>query len=118
MRTRPQPPRTRPQMLDASLPSQRFLPRRFVFMPPVERWARDYRKGERVTDKCATPYCRRPTILTLPNGTEMSGPCNAVRLNLMERKTTLTLKASLHTRTGHSTPSSFSDSAVFKGAAR
>ena len=63
-----------------------------------------------MTDKCATPYCRRPTIITLPNAKEMCGPCNALRLDKMEKEAVITLKASLHTRTGHSTPSSFSDS--------
>ena len=63
-----------------------------------------------MTNKCATPYCRRPTILTLPNGTEMCGPCNALRLDQMERKAILTLKASLHNRAGVSMlPSSFYD---------
>ena len=69
--------------------------------------------------KCATPYCRRSTVITLPNGKEMCGVCNAIRLDQMERKATPTLKASLHTRTGHSTPSSFSDSvSPSEGAAR
>ena len=62
-----------------------------------------------MTDKCATPWCRRPTIMSLPNGTQMCGPCNAARLDRLEKQAVLKLNASLQPWAGLSmAPSSFS----------